>query len=125
MAVVDLEMGEVFEYESNSERLDWFDNSMIASTVDGSLVVWDFDHTNLRTLVQQKKLDVEGDENLNDDLNATGLKQDDSAEPKTVTTFINAEVAHYPALVSSNNRFMYYVVKTHDGLTLMRERIRD
>ncbi len=125
LAVVDLEMGEVFEYESNSERLDWFDNSMIASTVDGSLAVWDFDHTNLRTLVQQKKLDVEGDENLNDDLNATGLKQDDSAEPKTVTTFINTEVAHYPALVSSNNRFMYYVVKTHDGLTLMRERIRD
>ncbi len=124
LAVVDLEMGEVFEYETNAKRLDWFDDSMLASTADGRLEVWDFDHTNLRTLVEQKEFDIE-DDSVSDDWDSTRLKKSDNVETKTVTTYIRTEVADYPALVSSNNRFMYYVVKAHNGLTLMRERIRD
>ena len=122
--VVDLEMGDVFEYESKAGRLNWFDASMIASTVGGCLEVWDFDHTNVRTLVIHEepvdKLD-EPNGGLEDGARITT----GNTESSSVTTLINTTVADFPALVSSNNRFMYYVVNTYDGLELMRERIRD
>jgi len=128
LMVVDLEVGDVYEYESKSERLDWFDTSMIASVVDGSLEVWDFDYTNLRTLVKQKDAAESadsGNEDLLDNKMRGDLKSNDLQKEASVTTEINATVVNYPALIASNNRFMYYVVKAHNGLVLMRERIRD
>lgn len=52
--VVDLEMGDVYEYEAETTELKWLDDSMMYMVKDGEIVVWDFDHSNLRNLGGEK-----------------------------------------------------------------------
>lgn len=106
--VVDLEMGELSEYEAMASSLAWLDESMMTAVVDDSLWVWDFDDTNRRELVRF----VPDTETTTDGASA-------------VTTKSNAHLASYPAVIADNNRWLYYLVNTNSGLTLMRERIRD
>lgn len=48
--VTDLEVGDVYEYEAETAELKWLDDSMMYMVRDGEIVVWDFDHSNLRNL---------------------------------------------------------------------------
>ena len=41
-AVIDLDMGDIYEYKSESAKLHWLDTSMMSAVVDGELIVWDF-----------------------------------------------------------------------------------
>lgn len=52
MMVIDLETGELYEYDSPVPELRWFDASMMYAVVDGEVMVWDFDGTNKRNLAE-------------------------------------------------------------------------
>lgn len=108
--VIDLDMGDLYEYRAGTMALNWLDDSMMMKSEGGELVVWDFDHTNQRVLVQTKNADQDESEE----------KQDPS-----VTTLSTARVARYPAIVSENSKWIYYLVRSNEGLVLVREKIRD
>ena len=95
--VVDVDTGELFEYEAPRAKLAWFDESMMYAVSSRKLEVWDFDFTNRRTLIEFE--DEEHDQ-----------KQ---------------ELLDLPVVVASNERWLYYVARSGDVLTMMRERIRD
>ncbi len=111
--VVDLDMGDLYEYEAGTDEVKWLDDSMMMNVVDDKLTVWDFDYTNLRVLVKTKK---EYD---------SGVIQQPVLEKKSVTTKTNATVVNYPAIVSENSKWLYYVVRSNGELMLVREKIRD
>lgn len=48
--VTDLETGNVYEYDAETTELKWLDDSMMYMVKDGEIIVWDFDHLNLRNL---------------------------------------------------------------------------
>lgn len=95
--VIDLDEGDLFEYETPSSQLRWFDDGMMYANVEGEIEVWDFDGTNRRNL-------------------AKSVKEDDARV---------AKIFDMPVLVTTNNRWLYYLVASEDGLTLTREKIRD
>lgn len=95
--VVDMETGELHEYEAPTTELRWFDDSMMYSVQNQIIEVWDFDFTNRRVLVD--------------------LQNDDVAEA--------SKLRNYQVVVASNERWLYYVVERDAQLVLMRERIRD
>lgn len=102
--VVNLDAGDIFEYDVETTKVQWLDASMMATVVDGTLKVWDYDFTNRRELVTNKK-------------------REDLAE---VTTYSEAELLNYPAVITSNNKWLYYLVKSSENKNiLMREKIRD
>ena len=101
--VVSLDAGDIFEYDVESSKVYWLDSSMMSAVVDGTLKVWDYDFTNRRELVTSRK---------SEDLTA-------------VTTVSEAQVLDYPAVITSNNKWLYYLVKSSDKIILMREKIRD
>lgn len=107
--VTDLDMGELYEYEAPVAGLHWLDSSMMYATANERVVVWDFDGTNMRTLVgEADKKDVDlanGEISLSD-------KKTSVVEP-------------YVALVTTNGRWLYYVTKSAEGLQLTREKIRE
>lgn len=55
--VADLEMGDIYEYEAETTKLNWLDDSMMYAVKDGEIVVWDFDHRNLRNLGGERVVD--------------------------------------------------------------------
>ncbi len=101
--VVSLDAGDIFEYDVESSKVYWLDSSMMSAVIDGTLKVWDYDFTNRRELVTSRK---------SEDLTA-------------VTTVSEAQVLDYPAVITSNNKWLYYLVKSSDKIILMREKIRD
>lgn len=111
--VVDLDMGDLYEYGAGADEVKWLDDSMMMNVVDDKLMVWDFDYTNLRVLVKTKK---EQD---------SGVIQQPVLEKKSVTTKSNATVVNCPAIVSENSKWLYYVVRSNGELMLVREKIRD
>lgn len=107
LMVVDLDMGDLFEYDARTANLNWLDSSMLMVVIDKKLQVWDFDFTNQRTLVQ------------------TVAKTGENAEKPAGVTEITATLADYPAVIATNNKWLYYVVHSSDSLVLMREKIRE
>lgn len=102
-SVVDMDMGDVFEYETPTAAVYWLDESMFSAVVNGELKVWDFDYTNQRTLVSNQ------------------LTEEDGA----ITTVSKKAVADYPAVITSNDKWLYYIVQDKTTTTLRREKIRD
>lgn len=98
MMVVDLEMGDLYEYEApGSGAAKWFDASMLYAVKNQQIIVWDFDGSNQRNLTESAKT-----------VNDTMPIVDDA-----------------PVVIANNNRWLYYLV-TQDGSTyLMREKVRD
>lgn len=109
LSVIDLELGELTEYQAPTADFAWLDNDMMTTVAEQTLLVWDFDNQNRRELVKY------------DDKKAE--KAD--AELSEVTTRSSAPLTANAVFVADNNRWLYYLVSSHDGLTLMRERIRD
>ena len=102
--IVDLYNGELCQYETLTEQIAWFDDSMMYAVVDNRIAVWDFDGMNWRDLSKDVKLKGE---------NVAVKVESDS-----------------PVVVSANNRYIYYLTKKSDKdgkvLTyLTREQIRD
>lgn len=98
MMVMDLEMGDTFEYEAPNAKINWFDASMLYAINDKQqIIVWDFDGTNER--------------NLADSVRASDDK--------------GVLVLNYPVTVTSNNRWLYYLAKGDKFIILTREKIRD
>lgn len=95
MMVTDLDSGQLSEYDSMSEKLRWFDASMMYAVQDGEVIVWDFDGQNKRNL-------------------ADGIEEGKKLK-----------VLDYAVTVTSNNRWIYYLTKNPNNqvLTLTRERI--
>lgn len=93
--VTDLDMGEYYEYEAATAELKWLDASMMYAVQDGQITVWDFDGTNKRNLAESRKDDED-------------------------TKALNSVV-----MISPNNRWLYYLATDEDGLSLMREKIRE
>ncbi len=98
MMVIDLDEGDLYEYEGPSASLRWFDDGMMYANVEGEIEVWDFDGTNRRNLAQS-------------------LAKNDTEEKNKVVA--------RPVLVTANNRWLYYLVNHEDGIILTREKIRD
>lgn len=106
--VVDFDMGDLFEYQAPTSKLQWLNDSMMYSTNNELIKVWDFDFTNQRDLVETKPQD------------------DVEANPNPVTTKIEQRVANYPVVISDNDRWMYYLVYNKENdLVLMREKMRN
>ncbi len=101
--VVGLDAGDIFEYDVETTKVQWLDASMMAAVVDETLKVWDYDFTNRRELV-------------------TSTKKEDLP---AVTTYSEAHLLSYPAVITSNNKWLYYLVGSDDQIVLMREKIRD
>lgn len=97
LMVTDLEMGDLQEYEAPASSVSWFDASMFYTIVDKEIIVWDFDGTNLRNLAESAK----------------------TAEDEKV------KVADYPVFITSNNRWLYYLIEEDNIITLTREKIRE
>lgn len=105
--VVDFEMGDTTTYEAQSATsVSWLDDSMLVNIENGVMQVWDFDYTNRRELVRY-------------------VPADTKVELASVTTKSAAPLAQYPAIIASNEDYLYYVVSANTGLVLMRERIRN
>lgn len=97
LMVTDLEMGDLYEYEAPSSKINWFDASMLYTVKDQQILVWDFDGTNRRNLAESAK--------------TVGNK--------------SPVVDDNPVVLANNNRWLYYLV-TQDGNTyLTREKIRE
>ncbi len=96
LMVIDLEMGDLHEYEAPSSEVRWFDASMFYTIKDQEILVWDFDGTNQRNLAESRQTD----DNLGQSLD-------------------------YPIMITSNNRWLYYLVNQDGELILAREKIRD
>lgn len=111
--VVDLETGELIEYDAMTTELSWLDEAMMTATTGDSLWAWDFDDTNRRELVHYISADVKEKSN-----NA-------EVEVGALTTTIHTKFARYPATIADNDKWLYYLTETSSGLALMRERIRD
>lgn len=101
--VVNLDAGDIFEYDVETTKVQWLDASMMAAVVNGTLRVWDYDFTNRRDLVTNEER-----ENL-----------------PGVTTYSETKLLDYPAVITSNNKWLYYLVRSEDKNMLMREKIRD
>lgn len=109
--VVDLEMGELIEYEAMASDLAWLDEAMLTAVVDDALWVWDFDDGNRREMVRYVA--------PSDDTAAEGV------QTAPITTISHTKLANYPAVIADNNRWIYYLTESKTGLALTRERIRD
>ena len=107
--VMDLEMGELIEYETMTPTLAWLNEAMMTAVVDDSLWVWDFDYTNRREMVRYV---VENSQSENG-----------PAEMASITSISQDKLANYPAVIANNGRWMYYLVETKTGLALMREKV--
>ncbi len=55
--VTDLEMGDVYEYEAEATEIKWLDDSMMFAVRNKEIIVWDFDHSNLRNLGGENVVD--------------------------------------------------------------------
>lgn len=53
--VIDLDMGDLYEYEAPTDSLNWLDASMMYAVSNGEILVWDFDGTNRRNLAESVK----------------------------------------------------------------------
>lgn len=53
--VIDLDMGDLYEYEAPTMGLNWLDSSMMYAVREGEILVWDFDGTNQRNLAESVK----------------------------------------------------------------------
>lgn len=107
LMAVDFETGELYEYAAPTTKVRWLDESILYATIAGELRIWDFDFTNQRVLVQPETLALE-------------------QEVAAVTTVSETAVADYAAVISQNNKWLYYLAKAENGhLELMREKIRD
>ncbi len=109
--VIDLEMGELFEYEAMTSNLAWLDEAMMTAVVDDSLWVWDFDYTNQREMVRY--------------IQETQSEAENDAEINPVTTISQRKIVDAQAVIAENDRWLYYLTENKSGLTLERERIRD
>ena len=112
LMVVDLEMGELYEYEAAANSY-WVDEGLLGVVADDMLKVWDFDNTNHRTLVQKVMAD------------------DATTELMPVTTRTTSTLLNYPVVISDNNRWLYYLVQEEivdterTVVRLVREQIRN
>lgn len=105
--IVDLEMGDAATYEAqNAVSTNWLDDSMLVNIENGVMKAWDFDYTNQRELVRY-------------------VSDNTKVELMPVTTKSTAPLVQYPAIIASNEDYLYYVVSANTGLVLMRERIRN
>lgn len=97
--VVDLDDGELYQYDTLTDLVRWFDDSMLYSVEDNQIAVWDFDGTNWRNLSKDIKMKAS---------NETVMVNNDS-----------------PVMVSANNKYIYYLTDINNNQYLMREQIRD
>lgn len=119
MMVIDVDMGDLYEYEIEGDMsTGWLNEAMMYGVKDGGLTVWDFDNTNRRELVekvaikQERREEPEAAENLRTE--------------KTVTTKSSVSVAQYPVMVSSDEKWLYYLANLDNGkIELRREKVRD
>ena len=95
--VVNLDMGDLHEYETPAAALKWFDSSTMYAVVDGKIIVWDFDGTNQRNLGE-------------------GLQK--SEQGQTLPVLVNSAV-----MVTGNNRWLYYLTADEKFVILTREKI--
>ncbi len=93
--VTDLDMGEYYNYDAETAELKWLDASMMYAVQDGQITVWDFDGMNKRNLAESRK---------------------DGEDTKALNSVV---------MISPNNRWLYYLATDEDGLSLMREKIRE
>ncbi len=110
-AVVDFEMGDLHEYEAEVDTVKWLNEAMMFAIVQDRLEVWDFDYTNRRVLV-----DFDGEK---------AADTEETAELNPVTTWSKYPVANFPVTISSNNKWLYYLVDAGGELILVREKVRD
>lgn len=94
--VIDLDMGDLYEYEAPTAELKWLDGSMMYGVSEGEILVWDFDGTNRRNLAESLKK------------GSTVLK---------ATT--------RPVMIASNNKWLYYLSEDESEIRLVREQIRE
>ena len=50
-------MGDVYEYEAEATEIKWLDDSMMFAVRNKEIIVWDFDHSNLRNLGGENVVD--------------------------------------------------------------------
>ena len=98
--VIDLDMGDLYEYEAPTAGLNWLDGSMMYAVSNGEILVWDFDGTNRRNLSESVKADAQASEG-----ELTPMAR--------------------PVMIASNNKWMYYLSEDKTGIKLVREKIRD
>ena len=98
--VIDLDMGDLYEYEAPTAGLNWLDGSMMYAVSNGEILVWDFDGTNRR--------------NLSESVKAGSQASEDKLTPMA-----------RPVMIASNNKWMYYLSEDKTGIKLVREKIRD
>lgn len=99
LMVLDLDMGDLYEYAAPSAELRWLDAGMIYALREGEIIVWDFDGTNQRNLSESQK------------------ETDEEAK---------AQLLNAPVMITANNRWLYYLVKNEKGATVLaRELIRE
>lgn len=110
VAVVDLEMSELTEYEMPTAEFAWLDDSMMATVSGQTLQAWDFDNQNRRELVRYI---------------AEAKDEENEPELLEVTTRSSAALMSEAAMIADNNKWLYYLVQAHNGAVLMRERIQD
>ncbi len=130
--VLDLDMGDLYEYEPGTERLGWLSDGMMYGVINDGLEIWDFDYTNRRTLVKyvaETKAETEAatDDTTKAEAKDNGAdKEEDGAQVEAVTTLSHNQVASYDVAISNNNKWLYYVVRDDAGkLNLVREKVRD
>lgn len=103
--VIDLDMGDLYEYSLDTGNMHCFEDGMMSVIANGNLEVFDFDHTNRRMLVQ--KVDA------------------GNSELSAVTTRSKNAVLDYDIAIANNSKWLYYVVRSNDGLSLVREKVRE
>ena len=119
MMVIDVDTGDIYEYRvEDGTSVGWLNEAMMYGVKDGGLMVWDFDYTNRRLLVEKVEAKQMG---TKEPVAVGGIKVE-----KSVTTKSSSKVLQYPVMISSDSKWLYYVVQLESSkIDLVREKIRD
>ena len=119
MMVIDVDTGDIYEYRvEDGTSVGWLNEAMMYGVKDGGLMVWDFDYTNRRLLVEKVEAKQMG---TKEPVAVGGIKVE-----KSVTTKSSSKVLQYQVMISSDSKWLYYVVQLESSkIDLVREKIRD
>lgn len=115
LTVVDLEIGDLYAYDAPESQVYWLDAGMFYSVTDQELTVWDYDGSNSRILVAT----------ATDNETSNATQSESNPDLPAVTTLSDSPLVARPIVITSNNKWLYYLTRHDDTYVLTREQIWD
>ncbi len=120
--VIDLDAGELYEYNSIGQPFYWLDSSMFYAFKDSQLYVWDYDGTNQRNLSQSLQSIAVQQTILK---SAKLFRLDSINQYHSIYNTHASIIQQYQFVITPNDRWLYYLSQDDNSVQLTREKLRD